>query len=116
MVGDSHESPDRAETPLFRDGGHRQGGHRVSDRGSEAVREKEAPVACTACGQDWQTWYRVRDDGRVFLLCPECDSIWLPEDDRHASPTRHLAELFGPQPKFFNAWALIEECQAPPAD
>lgn len=90
--------------------------HRVPDRGSEAVGMNDSPrVACTACGQDWQTWYRVREDGRVFLLCPECDSIWLPGDDRHARPTRYLEELFGPQPKFFNAWELIEECE-PSAD
>ncbi|MET8044677.1 hypothetical protein ABZU25_27880 [Micromonospora sp. NPDC005215] len=76
----------------------------------------DARVACTACEQDWQTWYRVRADGRVFLLCPECDSIWLPGDDRHAGPTRYLDELFGPQPKFFNAWELIEECEPPSAD
>ncbi|MGW3857878.1 hypothetical protein [Micromonospora arida] len=72
--------------------------------------------ACTSCGQDWQTWYRVRGGGRLFLLCPECDSVWVPGDDRTGPPTHHLGALFGPQPKFFNAWALIEECPAPPAD
>lgn len=73
-------------------------------------------IECSACGQDCQTWYRVREDGRVFLLCPECDSIWLPGDDRYGRPTRFLDELFGPQPKFFNAWALIEECDPPLLD
>lgn len=64
-------------------------------------------VACTACGQDWQTWYRVRADGREFLLCPECDSVWLPGDDRHARPTRSLPDLFGPGQQY-EAWDLIE--------
>lgn len=73
-------------------------------------------IECPACRQDWQTWYRVREDGRVFLLCPECDSIWLPGDDRYGLPTRFLDNLFGPQPKFFNAWALIEECDPPLLD
>ncbi|MFD0783517.1 hypothetical protein ACFQZ8_06265 [Micromonospora azadirachtae] len=73
----------------------------------EGVNEFER-VACTTCGQDWQTWYRVRADGRSFLLCPECDSIWLPGDDRHGPP-RDLRDLFDRPPKFFNAWELIEE-------
>ncbi|NLU80479.1 hypothetical protein HCA58_19335 [Micromonospora sp. HNM0581] len=73
-------------------------------------------VACTACGQDWQTWYRVRDDGRVFLLCPECDSVWLPSDDRHERPTTYLNDLFAPQSKLFDAWRLIDECEPSTAE
>lgn len=68
-------------------------------------------VLCSACGQDYQTWYRVRASGLAFLLCPECDSVWLPADDRHQRPTHDLEELFPPHQRR-QAWDLIERCDA----
>lgn len=62
---------------------------------------------CPTCGQDWQTWYKVKSDGRTFLLCPECDSIWLPGDDRHHRARHFLPDLFPPQ-QAYEAWDLIE--------
>jgi NAD-dependent SIR2 family protein deacetylase len=75
--------------------------------GSDAGR-----VACTRCGQDWQTWYRVRADRRTFLLCPECDAVWLVGEDRHAAPRHDLTDLFGPG-QMYEAWDLIEPCEPP---
>jgi len=69
-------------------------------------------VACGFCGQDYQTWYRVRADGRTFLLCPECDSVWLSADDRHKSPAHGLRGLF-PAWQARQAWDLIEPCDPP---
>jgi hypothetical protein len=66
-------------------------------------------LPCTACGQDWQTCYRRRTDGRIFFLCPECDSVWLPDDDRHGPPTHSLSELFPPHQEY-EVWDLIEPC------
>jgi hypothetical protein len=66
-------------------------------------------LPCTACGQDWQTCYRARPDGRLFFLCPECESVWLPGDDRRGSPAQVLPDLFPPRQKH-EAWYLIEPC------
>lgn len=66
-------------------------------------------VLCSLCGQDYQTWYRVRASGRAFLLCPECDAVWLPDEDRHEWPTHDLVDLFPPHQRY-QAWDLIEPC------
>jgi hypothetical protein len=69
-------------------------------------------IVCLTCQQDYQTWYRVRIDGRTFLLCPECDAVWLPGDDRHKKAVRSLDDLFPGHPNY-QAWDLIEPCDPP---
>jgi hypothetical protein len=64
-------------------------------------------LVCTLCGQDWLTPYRIREDGREFLLCPECDSVWLPGDDPQAYPRLGLRELL-PSDREYTAWDHIE--------
>lgn len=73
---------------------------------------EDSRQSCPTCGQDWQTWYRVRADGRVFLLCPECDSIWLSGDDRRERARRFLPDLFPPHQQY-DAWTLIEPAGPP---
>jgi hypothetical protein len=68
-------------------------------------------LPCTYCGQDWQTCYRVCSDGRMFLLCPECDSVWLPGDDRRKAPVHQLTDLFPPHMEH-EVWMLIERCDS----
>jgi hypothetical protein len=68
-------------------------------------------LACVFCGQDRLACFRVRSDGREFLLCPECDSVWLPGDDPRAQPVRWLGDLFDTGPRT-DHWDLIERCGA----
>jgi hypothetical protein len=69
-------------------------------------------VACSFCGQDWQTWYRILEDHQPFLLCPECEAIWLPDDDRYARPVGFLPDLFRGDLQC-EVWNLIEPCGPP---
>ncbi len=69
-------------------------------------------VPCPVCGQDWQAWYQARTTGEKFLLCPECDAIWLPDDDRHERTERDLTQLFPPH-QHYQVWDLIEPCDPP---
>ena len=62
-------------------------------------------VVCNFCGQDFLKRYRVDADGREFLLCEECDSVWLPGDDTSKSPRNSLDDLFPPG---VMAWDFIE--------
>ena len=64
-------------------------------------------VACCVCGQDWLAWYRVRATGQAFLLCPECDAVWLPGDDVLARSGKGLGDLF-PDSSALDCWDLIE--------
>ena len=54
----------------------------------------DARIICSACGQDYIRPFRSRIDGRQFLLCPECDSVWLPGDDTSEWPPQRLDKLF----------------------
>ncbi len=42
---------------------------------------KRAQVACPACGQGWVLLVRVKSTGVRLLLCEECESTWLAEED-----------------------------------
>jgi hypothetical protein len=70
-------------------------------------------IACPVCGQDWLRWYRVKDDGLTFLLCPECDSVWLPGQDPSPTARQDLSELLGCPQVHGTEWDLIEPCAAP---
>jgi hypothetical protein len=51
-------------------------------------------LICPTCGQDWLYPYRSVVDGVRFLLCPECDSVWLEGTDA-TKPTSHsLSTVF----------------------
>jgi DNA-directed RNA polymerase subunit RPC12/RpoP len=54
----------------------------------------EPLIRCAACGQDYLRPYRSLLDGQEFLLCPECDSVWLPGEDTTQWPPRYLDNLF----------------------
>lgn len=66
---------------------------------------KDQRIVCNFCGQDWLKRYQIRADGRKFLLCEECDSIWLPGDDTSASPRNSLDDLLA---SGADVWELIE--------
>ena len=51
-------------------------------------------IACSVCGQDWLRPYRNLLDGQEFLLCGECDSIWLPGEDTSKGTPHSLGNLF----------------------
>ncbi|BAL88207.1 hypothetical protein AMIS_29870 [Actinoplanes missouriensis 431] len=55
---------------------------------------KPPRIACKICGQDWLVPYRSLLDGSRFLLCPECDSVWLPEDDPAERTEHSLTTVF----------------------
>ena len=54
----------------------------------------DSRIACVVCGQDYLSPYRNLLDGEQFLLCPECDSVWLEGDDLSEMPRHSLHELF----------------------
>ncbi len=64
-------------------------------------------IVCKHCGQDWLLWYRAKGTDREFLLCPECDSVWLPGDDTAQEPRQWLGDLFPPGERVVY-WDLIE--------
>lgn len=51
-------------------------------------------VRCAVCGQDYLRLYRNVLNGERFLLCPECDSVWLPEEDTSQSAHHDLYDVF----------------------
>ena len=54
----------------------------------------ESRTQCGFCGQDWLRQYRDTIDGKLFLICPECESVWYPGDDTSRSSGHSLAEMF----------------------
>ncbi|MFI5984081.1 hypothetical protein ACIBEA_24745 [Streptomyces sp. NPDC051555] len=69
-------------------------------------------VQCVHCGQDWVRRYRRKDSGQVFFMCPECESLWLEEEDLHDETDLYLSEflLTGDSAK---DWEAIELCAGP---
>jgi hypothetical protein len=65
-------------------------------------------IACPYCGQDWLYWYRVKGEAETFLLCKECESVWLREqpvtEDAELNLSTHL-------PRFSaeDVWDQIEQ-------
>jgi uncharacterized C2H2 Zn-finger protein len=70
----------------------------------------EPRIECVVCWQDYLRLYRSTLDGREFLLCPECDSVWLPGEDTSQRAKQSLGDLF--EGHLFRpgevAWDLIE--------
>lgn len=68
-------------------------------------------VACVHCGQDWVRRYKRKDSGQIFFMCPECESVWLSEGDRHDETDMHLSEflLTGDSGKDWEAITLCPE-------
>ena len=67
-------------------------------------------IRCAVCGQDYLRLYRNLVDGEQFLLCPECDSVWLPGNDTSQWAPQHLDDLFAGR-QFLPgevAWDFIE--------
>lgn len=64
-------------------------------------------VACRHCGQDWLRRYRIKGEAREFLLCPECESIWLPGQDVNQDTHNYLSEILNDAPAEVQ-WDLIE--------
>ncbi|MFD8012311.1 hypothetical protein [Streptomyces sp. NPDC058955] len=54
---------------------------------------RRARVACVHCGQDWLRGYRAEESGEWFLLCPECDSLWLEGQDPGVGTELYLSEF-----------------------
>jgi transposase-like protein len=51
-------------------------------------------IPCPVCGQDYLEPYRNILNGKEFLLCPECDSAWLPGDDTTRGSGNSLSTIF----------------------
>ncbi|WP_189077865.1 hypothetical protein [Mangrovihabitans endophyticus] len=51
-------------------------------------------LRCTVCGQDYLAPYRNTVNGERFLLCAECDSVWLPGDDTSRPSGHSLSTVF----------------------
>lgn len=73
--------------------------------------------SCPDCGQGEIVEYVVRETGRRFWLCEECDSVWLPGEDRSQPARMALRHLL---PGVGNPWKLIApagpEPSLPPAE
>ena len=50
-------------------------------------------VVCLHCGQDWIRKYRRNDNGQVFYLCPECESVWLDAGEPDKETEFYLSEF-----------------------
>ena len=70
----------------------------------------EPRIRCAVCGQDYLRPYRNVLDGEEFLLCPECDSVWLQGEDTAKWAPRYLDSLFTGYPFLpgQGEWDLIE--------
>ncbi|MFF3518730.1 hypothetical protein [Streptomyces sp. NPDC002573] len=64
-------------------------------------------IACLHCGQDWLRSYRVKGKGNTFLLCAECESVWLPGQDLTQDTDDYLSEFLG-DPPTGSQWDMIE--------
>ena len=70
----------------------------------------DSPVRPVVCGQDHLRPYRNVLDEEQFLLCPECDSVWLPGEDTSRWVLHDLDDLFADR-RFLPgevAWDFIE--------
>ena len=70
-------------------------------------------MACPVCGKDWLRWYRAKGAGLTFLLCPECDSVWLPGQDPARDTSGDLSGVLGNPTVRGTEWDVIEPCDAP---
>lgn len=65
-------------------------------------------IECPVCWQDWLQWYRKKGTDLTFLLCPECDSVWLPGSEPGRDAARDLTDVVGNPPVGETEWDLIE--------
>ena len=64
-------------------------------------------ITCRFCGQDWLHRYRLISGKLEFLICRECDAVWLLDEDTSTPPGRFLDDLLKPEDRD-NAWNFIE--------
>ncbi|MDH6545474.1 Zn-finger nucleic acid-binding protein [Streptomyces sp. SPB4] len=50
-------------------------------------------TACPHCGQDWIAEFKMKSDGKIFYMCPECESIWLDKSLVHQETEYYLSEF-----------------------
>jgi len=55
-------------------------------------------IACQHCMQDWLHPYRIKNTRQTFLLCAECESVWLPGQDAEKDTENFLSEILGDPP------------------
>lgn len=72
-------------------------------------------VVCQSCGQDWLRCCRMKGTGLTFLLCPECDAVWLPGQDPARDKPEDLPDVLGNPPVHGTEWDLIEPCDFSPS-
>ncbi|WP_086786281.1 hypothetical protein [Streptomyces caniscabiei] len=65
-------------------------------------------IPCPHCGQDWIKKYRTKDLKSTFFMCPECESLWLHEEDLEEGTELYLSEYMT-QYDAPSAWDNIEE-------
>ena len=64
-------------------------------------------IICQHCGQDWLSSYRIKGRDVTFLLCAECESVWLPGQDLSQDTEAYLSEILGDPPAEYQ-WGMIE--------
>lgn len=64
-------------------------------------------IVCVYCGQDWLRPYRLRSIELRFLMCGECESVWLEGDDTSQRPKQFLDDLIDPASDVLQ-WDQIE--------
>lgn len=64
-------------------------------------------VPCPHCSQDWVATYRRKDSGALFFMCPECESLWLNQDEIE-EPTELYLSNYMTQYDTASVWEMIE--------
>lgn len=62
---------------------------------------------CVYCGQDWLHLYKLRMSDVRFMICRECESVWLEGDDVLQRPKNFLDDLVEPRSDLLQ-WDQIE--------
>ena len=52
-------------------------------------------IPCPYCGQDWLKPARVRQTGAVILICEECDSVRISDDEEDDTNYSDYAQANG---------------------
>ncbi len=63
---------------------------------------------CPQCDQDWVHTYRRKDTGALFFMCPECESLWLNQEDVNDPTNLYLSEYMA-QYDAVSVWKVIQQ-------
>ncbi|MEV4944367.1 hypothetical protein [Streptomyces sp. NPDC053755] len=50
-------------------------------------------IPCVHCGQDWLQKYQLKGTREIFWACPECESLWLEDQDTSEETDLYISEF-----------------------